>query len=100
MEREVRGAYERLVAAFREGDETKVCLLRRRRDGGGRRAMVRFPRRVPIRMGPLGGRAGPPLSVDTRTVELRTFGDVAVLTHSIDGRQRTDVGDAEHEIEN
>lgn len=41
-----------------------------------------------------------PLSVDTHIMKLQMLGQAAVLTHSIDSRERTDTGEeAVHEIE-
>jgi len=52
-------------------------------------------------MGPLVAEQGgfvPPLSAETRILNLRLFDDTAVLIHSIDSRQRTDSGE-ESELE-
>ncbi len=104
MEREVREAYERLVAAFREGrlDEKFACFADDATvvDGGRWFRSLDEYRSGWDRWVAEQGGFEPPLSVETRILELRTFGDVAVLTHSIDSRQRTDVGEeVEHEIE-
>ena len=41
-----------------------------------------------------------PLSVDTRVMELQMLRDAAVLTHSIESRERTDEGEETvHEVE-
>lgn len=41
-----------------------------------------------------------PLSVDTRIMKLQMLGQAAVLTHSIDSRERTDAGERTvHEVE-
>jgi ketosteroid isomerase-like protein len=104
MEREVREAYERLVAAFREGrlDEKFACFADDATvvDGGRWFGSLDEYRSGWDRWVAEQGSFEPPLSVETRILKLRTFGDVAVLTHSIDSRQRTDVGEeVEHEIE-
>ena len=104
MDREVREAYERLVAAFREGrlDEKFACFADDATvvDGGRWFGSLDEYRSGWDRWVAEQGGFEPPLSVETRILKLRTFGDVAVLTHSIDSRQRTDVGEeVEHEIE-
>lgn len=104
MEREVREAYERLVAAFREGrlDEKFACFADDATvvDGGRWFGSLDEYRSGWDRWVAERGGFEPPLSVETRILKLRTFGDVAVLTHSIDSRQRTEVGEeVEHEIE-
>jgi len=41
-----------------------------------------------------------PLSVDTRIMKLQMLGQAAVLTHSIDSRERTEAGEeTAHEVE-
>jgi ketosteroid isomerase-like protein len=101
VESEVLEAYERLVRAFREGrdkfpsfaDEATIV------DGGrwfGSLAEYREAWEAWVaEHGPL-----VPDSLETRVLDLRVFGDTAVLIQSIESRERTDAGgETEHEIE-
>jgi ketosteroid isomerase-like protein len=102
MESEVLAAYDQLVKAFREGrdkfgsfaDEATIV------DGGRwfgslaeyRSAWDAWTERV--------GDLAVPVSVETRVMSLQMLRDTAVLTHSIEGRERTDAGEeTEREIE-
>ena len=102
VEREVRETYEGLVASFREGrldekfayfaDDATVA------DGGRWFGSLDEYRSGWDRWLAEQGGFVPPLSVDTRILKLRLFGDAAVLIHSIDSRQRTNSGE-ERELE-
>jgi ketosteroid isomerase-like protein len=101
-EREVREAYDGLVAAFREGrlDEKFTYFAEDATvaDGGRWFASLDEYRSAWDRWSADQGGFVPPLSVDTRILKLRLFGNAAVLIHSIDSRQRTDAGE-ERELE-
>jgi len=104
VEREVRQSYERLVAAFREGrlDDKFACFADDATvvDGGRWFGSLDEYRSGWDRWVAEQGGFEPPLSVETRILELRVLGDAAVLTHAIDSRQRTDAGEeVEREIE-
>jgi ketosteroid isomerase-like protein len=103
-EREVGEAYEGLVAAFREGrlDDKFACFADDATvaDGGRWFGSLDEYRGAWDRWFAERGGFVPPLSVETRILKLRVFGDAAVLIHSIDSRQRTDSGEGrELEIE-
>jgi uncharacterized protein (TIGR02246 family) len=97
MENQVLEAYERLVAAFREGrwDDKFACFAPEATVVDGeqwfgssdeyRSAWERWA------AGQQNGSAI--LSVDTSVMKLHMLGDVAVLVHSIHMRQRTDEGE-------
>jgi uncharacterized protein (TIGR02246 family) len=101
-EREVREAYERLVAAFREGrlDDKFACFADDATvaDGGRWFGSLAEYRSAWDRWLAEQGGFVPPLSVETHILKLRVFGEAAVLIHSIDSRQRTDAGE-ERELE-
>jgi len=104
-ERDVLEAYERLVASFREGrwndkfasfaDQATVI------DGGRWFGSLDEYRTAWNAWASQHDELPVPLSVDTRVLNLRLHGDAAVLTHSIESRERTDDGGEEtaHEIE-
>jgi ketosteroid isomerase-like protein len=102
MENEVLEAHERLVSAFREGrdkfgsfaDDATIV------DGGRwfgslaeyRAAWDTWVAKV--------GHLPVPASVQTQVISLQMLGDVAVLVHSIESRDRTDAPEGtEREIE-
>jgi ketosteroid isomerase-like protein len=104
LESQVLEAYERLVSAFREGrwDDKFACFAPEATVVGGaqwfgsldeyRSAWERWAAEqdvLPV-----------PLSVDTRIMKLQMLDQAAVLTHSIDSRERTDAGEETvHEVE-
>ena len=104
MEREVREAYERLVAAFREGrwDDKFACFAEEATvvDGGRWLGSLDEYRAAWNRWVAEQDAVPVPLSVETRILNLRMLGEAAVLTHAIDSREPTDTGEATvHEVE-
>lgn len=104
MESEVLEAYERLVAAFREGrwDDKFACFAEEATvvDGGRWLGSLDEYRAEWNRWAAEQDALPVPLSVDTRIIRLQMFGHTAVLTHSIDSHARTDGGEeTAHEIE-
>jgi ketosteroid isomerase-like protein len=104
VESEVREAYERLVAAFREGrwqdkfasfaEEATVV------DGGRWFGSLDEYRSAWNRWAAQHDVLPVPLSVDTRIMKLQMLDQAAVLTHSIESRERTDGGEETvHEVE-
>lgn len=104
MESEIRQAYERLVAAFREGrwddkfasfaEEATVA------DGGAWFGSLSEYRAAWNRWAEQQDVLPVPMSVDTRILKLQMLGQAAVLTHAIDSRERTDAGEeTTHEVE-
>ena len=104
VENEVREAYERLVAAFREGrwDDKFACFAAGATvvDGGRWFRSLDEYRAEWNRWAAEQDALPVPRSVDTRIMDLQIFGQAAVLTHSIVSRERTDAGEeAVHEVE-
>lgn len=97
MESEVREAHERLVAAFREGrwDDKFACFAEEATviDGGRWFASLDEYRAEWNRWVEEHDALPVPVSVDTRILGLQMLGEAAVLTHSIDSRERTDAGE-------
>jgi ketosteroid isomerase-like protein len=93
---EVREAYERLVAAFREGrwDDKFACFAQEATvvDGGRCFGSLEEYRDEWNRWAAEQDALPVPLSVDTRIMKLQMLGQAAVLTHYIDSRERTDAG--------
>ena len=102
MENEVLEAYEKLVSAFRDGrdkfesfaDEATIV------DGGNwfgslaeyRAAWDAWKERV--------GSQSVPAWVETQVLSVEMLGDTAVLVHSIESQEQTDIGEeTEREIE-
>lgn len=104
MESEIRQAYERLVAAFREGrwDDKFASFAEEATvvDGGAWFGSLSEYRAAWNRWAEQQDVLPVPLSVDTRIMKLQMLGQAAVLTHSIDSRERTDAGEeTAHEVE-
>lgn len=104
MGREVREAYERLVAAFREGrwDDRFACFAEEATvvDGGRWFGSLDEYRAEWNRWASEQGAVPVPPSVETRIMELQMLGQAAVLTHSIHSRERPDADDGSvHEVE-
>jgi ketosteroid isomerase-like protein len=104
VESEVREAYERLVAAFREGrwDDKFACFAEEATvvDGGRWFGSLDEYRAEWNRWAAEQDALPVPLSVDTRIMKLQMLGQAAALTHSIDSRERTDAGEETvHEVE-
>ena len=104
MESEVREAYERLVAAFREGrwDDKFACFAEEATvvDGGRWFGSLDEYRAEWNRCAAEQDALRGPVSVDTRMMKLQMLGQAAVLTHSINSRERTDAGEETvHEVE-
>ena len=104
VEREVLEAYERLVAAFREGrfqdkfasfaDDATVF------DGGRWFGSLDEYRSAWNEWVAAQDTLPVPLSVETRVMDLKVLDRVAILTHSIESRERTDAGEETvHEVE-
>jgi ketosteroid isomerase-like protein len=104
VESEVLEAYERLVNAFREGrwedkfasfaDEATVV------DGANWFSSLEEYRAAWNEWAASMDTLPVPLSVATRVMKLQMLGDAAVLTHSIESRERTDTGEQTvHEVE-
>jgi ketosteroid isomerase-like protein len=93
VESEVREAYERLVAAFREGrwDDKFASFAEEATvvDGGRWFGSLSEYRAAWNRWAAEQDALPIPLSVDTRIMKLQVLGQAAVLTHSIDSRERT-----------
>jgi hypothetical protein len=96
VESQVREVYERLVAAFGEGrladhfacfaDEATLILHGQRWIGsldGYRSKWDRWAKQDGFAV----------LSADTHVMSIQMLGDAAVLTHSIQARQRTNAGE-------
>jgi uncharacterized protein (TIGR02246 family) len=104
MDSEVRAAYERLVAALRGGrlGEKFACFAEDATvaDGGHWFGSLDEYRSAWNHWTEQQGGFNPPSSVETRILELPMFGDAAVLTHTIESRERTGSGEdgAEREI--
>jgi ketosteroid isomerase-like protein len=101
---EVRAAYERLVAAFREGrwEDKFACFAEQATvvDGGRWIGSMDEYRAAWNRWAAEQEAVPVPLSVETRIMNLQILGQAAVLTHSIESRERTDSGEETvHEIE-
>lgn len=101
LEKEVLQAHEQLVSAFREGRDKFPSFAREATivDGGrwfGSLAEYRGAWDAWVaEHGPL-----VPDSVETSVLDLRVFGDTALLIQSIESRARTEAGEeTEHEIE-
>jgi ketosteroid isomerase-like protein len=104
VEGEVREAYERLVAAFREGrwDDKFACFAEEATviDGGRWFGSLHEYRAEWNRWAAEHDALPVPVSVATRVMKLQMLGQAAVLTHSIDSRERTATGDETvHEVE-
>jgi len=104
MEREVLEAYEQLVSAFREGrwDEKFVSFADEATvvDGGRWFGSLNEYRDAWNRWAATHETLPVPASVETRVLKVQMLGDVAVLTHSIESRERSDDGEeTEHEVE-
>jgi ketosteroid isomerase-like protein len=104
VESEVLEAYERLVASFREGrwqdkfasfaEEATVV------DGGRWFESLDEYRSAWNEWAAQHDVVSVPLSDDTRIMKLQMLGQAAVLTHSMEGRERTDAGEETvHEVE-
>jgi ketosteroid isomerase-like protein len=97
VESEVREAYEQLVAAFREGrwDDKFASFAEEATvvDGGRWFGSLSEYRAAWNRWAAEQDALPVPLSVDTRIMKLQVLGQAAVLTHSIDSRERTDTGE-------
>jgi ketosteroid isomerase-like protein len=104
MESDVRDTYERLVAAFREGRwDDKFALFAEDAtvvDGGRWLGSLDAYRAEWNRWAAEQDVLPVPLSVETRIMKLQMLGQAAVLTHSIDSRERTDTSEETvHEVE-
>lgn len=104
MESEVLEAYERLVTSFREGrwddkfasfaDDATVV------DGARWFGSLDEYRAAWNRWAAAHDTLPVPLSVETRVMKVQMLDHAAVLTHSIESRERTDAGEeAVHEVE-
>lgn len=104
MESEVLEAYERLVASFREGrwDDKFACFAEEATvvDGGRWFRSLDEYRDAWNRWAAEKDVLPVPLSVDTRIMKIQIYGQAAVLTHSIDSRERSEAGEeTAHEVE-
>jgi ketosteroid isomerase-like protein len=104
MEGEVLEVYERLVTAFREGrfDDKFECFADGATvmDGGRWFGSLDEYRAAWNRWVAKQDTLPVPLSVETRVMKLQMLDKAAVLTHSIDSRERTDAGEETvHEVE-
>ena len=103
MEREVREAYERLVAAFRGGrwDDKFACFAEEATvvDEGRWLGSLDEYRAAWNRWVAEQDAEPVPLSVETRILNLRMLGEAAVLTHAIDSREPTAGEATVHEVE-
>jgi ketosteroid isomerase-like protein len=104
VESEVLEAYERLVTAFREGrwDDKFACFADEATvvDGALWFSSLDEYRAAWNRWATEQDALPVPLSVDTRVMKLQMLDHAAVLTHSIDSRERTDAGEETvHEVE-
>ena len=99
----VLGTYERLVASFREGrwDEkfTYFADAATIVDGGHWFGSLAEYRSAWNRWAEQHDELPVPASVETNVLQLQMFGDVAVITHGIESRERTDADETEREIE-
>jgi ketosteroid isomerase-like protein len=104
MQSQVLEAYERLVSAFREGrwDDKFACFAPEATvvDGAQWFGSLDEYRSAWERWAAEQDVLPVPLSVDTRVMKLQMLDQAAVLTHSIDSRERTDAGEETvHEVE-
>ena len=104
VENDVLEAYERLVATFREGRwEDKFTYFAEEAtvvDGGQWFGSLEELRAAWNRWAAQQDSLPVPLSVDTRVLKLQMLGQSAVLTHSVEIRERTDEGEeTAHEVE-
>jgi ketosteroid isomerase-like protein len=104
LESQVLEAYERLVSAFREGrwDDKFACFVPEATvvDGAQWFGSLDEYRSAWERWAAEQDVLPVPLSVDTRIMKLQMLDQAAVLTHSIDSRERTDAGEETvHEVE-
>jgi ketosteroid isomerase-like protein len=104
VESEVLEAYERLVTAFREGrwDDKFACFADEATvvDGAQWFRSLDEYRAAWNRWAAEQDTLPVPLSVDTRVMKLQMLDHAAVLTHTIESRERTDAGEETvHEVE-
>jgi uncharacterized protein (TIGR02246 family) len=96
VEGEILEAYERLVAAFREGrlDDKFACFADDATIVDGARwfgSLDEYRTEWERWAADDDGSAVP--SVETRVMNLRMLGDAAILVHAIESRERTDAGE-------
>ena len=99
----VIATYEQLVSSFREGrwDEKFTYFAPEATivDGGRFFGSLDEYRSAWNRWASQHDELPVPASVETTVVKLQLFGEVAVLTHAIDGREEVDADEIEREIE-